>query len=160
MKKTTLIVLLSATLFAINVLELEEIVPEQTAVSKVMQRFNKKEVVVEPIMIVSNEGVKEENAPIQEESILRSDKREKLEITPITETVKFENDEMAYPKSGIVDRVEIKESNLLEIQAHVRKVIEEEKKKVEEVKEKALERINEAMELVTKAKQKEDEESF
>jgi len=150
MKKTTLILMLSSILFAT---EQYETVAEPTAVSKVMQRFLKTEAI--PDTTLSSQ-VKEQTDGSNIES---------------STTAKFESNDLAYPESGIVDNKTVekdepneekeeapsKDTNLAEVEAHARKVIEEEMQKVEEAKKSALEKINEAMKEVEEAKKSENE---
>ena len=150
MKKTTLILMLSSILFAT---EQYETVAEPTAVSKVMQRFLKTEAI--PDTTLSSQ-VKEQTDGSSIES---------------STTAKFESNDLAYPESGIVDKKTVekdepneekeeapsKDTNLAEVEAHARKVIEEEMQKVEEAKKSALEKINEAMKEVEEAKKSENE---
>ena len=150
MKTTTLMLIFSSILFAT---EQYATVAEPTAVSKVMQRFLKTEAI--PDTTLSSQ-VKEQTDGSSIES---------------STTAKFESNDLAYPESGIVDNKTVekdepneekeeapsKDTNLAEVEAHARKVIEEEMQKVEEAKKSALEKINEAMKEVEEAKKSENE---
>jgi len=152
MKTTTLMLIFSSILFAT---EQYETVEEPTAVSKVMQRFLKTEAIPDTTLS-SQDKVKEQTDGSNIES---------------SKTAKFESNDLAYPESGIVDNKTVekdepneekeeapsKDTNLAEVEAHARKVIEEEMQKVEEAKKSALEKINEAMKEVEEAKKSENE---
>lgn len=163
MKKETemkKIVLMSSLLFStVMADELVEPLQEQvTAVSKVMERFSK----LSTIESIPIEDVIEEKA-LEETRITQEKNLEQLESAQTIQTAKFESKDIPYPKDKEVttETVQItepekiaptKEKSLKEIEAHARKVIEEEIKKVEKAKTSALERINQAMKQLERAK--------
>ena len=163
MKKITLILLLSSTF-----LFTEEMV-ESTAVSKVMERFSELSTIEStPI----EESITQKQLVLEKESVVSSSELKELAIVETIKTAKFENSDIAYPPSGIVDRkveksdieeekieeAKPKSKNLADIEANARRVIEEEMKKVEEAKKSALKNITKAMKLVEDAKKKDSDE--
>jgi hypothetical protein len=158
MKKITLILLLLSTLLSAEEIE------KPSAVSKVMARFSKLSTIESTP--IEESSMAEEQSTTTQEPVLNSREAEELEIVETIKTAKFEEKDIAYPQSGIVDRTEVekvestekpKDNNLAELEADAKRVIEEEMKKVEEAKQRALEKINEAMKRVEDAKKNKNE---
>jgi len=125
----------------------------ESAVSRVKKYFNYSQA---PEPIEEKEQVVFSEDLITEE-ILSSEEMESLEIVEPIKMAKFERSEMAYPQSGIVQRIvkpleSASRGNLAQIEANAKRAIDQEIQKVEEAKEKALKKINEVVRDVEDAK--------
>jgi len=174
MKKIILMALLFSTLF-IRESSAEDEAEVKTAVSKVIQRFNKRNSNEETsTLLVTNENMREVSVETEEKIVPHSVVSENLEIIEPIKTAKFESSDMAYPSNGVIEKVEEKENpevlekvvsekaktqknshSLADIEANARKIIEEETQKVEDARKHALEKIDKAMKRVDEVKKEE-----